>query len=383
MATLDQLAAEQRAIIDLVLQRGRSYDELATMLDIPGSRVRELARDALIQLSPVSAERVESERRGQIADYVLRQQSGGEETATKALLRRSEAGRAWTSSLIDSLADMYDGDRPEIPEAEAEAPSRRRERERPRERERIREPRAERTPARERRPAREPRQREREPRRREQLSPDAQAAVRRRRIAAALLGALVLAGVVVGIIAIASGGGDGKKKSKTTAARAQTKLIGQLLLKPVNGASSTNQGIAVIATQGNQPELIVQAKLPPSKQGTAYGVWLYNSPTDNLSLGAQVTDQAGNYQGRGNLPSNLSKYKYIDISLQPIPDRACQSNPTCLKNAQKHSGTSVLRGKVADMQAPQTGAGAGAGAAPGQTTAPGQTPAPGGAQTTP
>lgn len=379
MATLDQLSAEQRAIIDLVLSRGRSYDELADMLDIPSARVRELARDALVNLAPASADRVDADRRGQIADYVLRQQSGGEETATKALLRRSEAGRAWTSSLVDSLYDMYDGDRPEIPDAEIEAAPRRRERERPRDRDRDR---ASHARTRE-RPAREPRdrepRREREPlRRREELSPDARAAVRRRRISAALLAAVVLAGIVLGVILITGGDDDGGKKKKATATRGQTRLLGELLLRPVGGASRDDQGIAIIATQGDQPELIVQAKLPPSKQGTAYGVWLYNSQTDNFSLGAQVTDQAGNYQGRGNLPSNLSKFKYIDLSLQPIPDPACQRNPTCLRNAQKHSGTSILRGRLSEMQAPQ--AGAGAGAQQGQ----GAAPAPGGAtQTTP
>ena len=52
MATFDQLSAEQRAIIELVLKQGQSYDELGDMLGMPTSRVRELARDALVRLSP-------------------------------------------------------------------------------------------------------------------------------------------------------------------------------------------------------------------------------------------------------------------------------------------------------------------------------------------
>src|SRR2546425_11180872 len=83
MATLDQLSAEQRAIIELVLQRGKSYDELADMLAMPESRVRELARDALVSLAPVSARGVDDEWRGQLADYVLGQQPGPESTATE------------------------------------------------------------------------------------------------------------------------------------------------------------------------------------------------------------------------------------------------------------------------------------------------------------
>ena len=40
MATFDQLSAEQRAIIELVLKQGQSYDELGDMLGpahVPGA----------------------------------------------------------------------------------------------------------------------------------------------------------------------------------------------------------------------------------------------------------------------------------------------------------------------------------------------------------
>jgi hypothetical protein len=364
VATLDQLPAEQRAIIELVVQRGRSYEDLADMLSMPGQRVRQLAREALIELAPVSAKRVDADRRGQLADFVLGQQSSAEEIATQTHLRRSEAGRAWTSSLVDSLAGLYPNSPPEIPEGEAEPPPRReRERDRPRERERLR---GDRVPLRERgdraerRPRRDYPPVEKPPRRRERgkplrapstLSPEAQSAIRRRRIVGALLAAVVLVGIVVGVLLI-TGGSDDKKKSKAAATRAQPRIVGELLLKPVSGTSTTNQGIAIIATQAGKPKLIVQAKLTPTKQRQAYAVWLYNSRTNAVSLGAQVTDQSGNYQGAGSIPADYQKYRYIDISLQPIPDPTCQRNPTCLRNAQAHSGNSVLRGALADMQAP-------------------------------
>ena len=71
MATFDQLPADQRAIIELVLKRGRTYDALSDMLDMPASRVRELAREALTELAPHTAERVDPDWRAQVADYVL------------------------------------------------------------------------------------------------------------------------------------------------------------------------------------------------------------------------------------------------------------------------------------------------------------------------
>ena len=116
MATFDQLSAEQRAILELVLQRGQSYDALAGMLSMKEERVRELAHDALVHLAPVTAPKVEDDWRGQIADYILGQQSGPESTATRGHLRRSEQARAWAGSLLDSLETLY-GERalPSIP----------------------------------------------------------------------------------------------------------------------------------------------------------------------------------------------------------------------------------------------------------------------------
>ena len=116
VATFDQLSEEQRAVVELVLRRGKDYEELAEMLGMPEARVRELARDALLDLAPLSGRGVEEDWRGQLADYVLGQQSGPEATATRGHLRRSEAARTWARSLMDSLEQLYDnGSMPAIP----------------------------------------------------------------------------------------------------------------------------------------------------------------------------------------------------------------------------------------------------------------------------
>ena len=92
------------------------------MLGMPEARVRERARDALVELAPVSVRGVEEDWRGQLADYVLGQQAGPELTATRGHLRRSEAARSWTRSLLDSLEQLYaNGDLPAIPERRARA----------------------------------------------------------------------------------------------------------------------------------------------------------------------------------------------------------------------------------------------------------------------
>jgi anti-sigma-K factor RskA len=340
MPTFDQLPAEQRAIIELVVQRGRSYDALADALQLSPERVRELAHAALVELSPRTAERVEPERRAQIADYVLNQQSGAEARATQSHLKRSESGRMWTLSLLDSLEHMYeDGSAPEVPAAELEERPRRRERERERPRERARDGDRDRTRERERvRDRDRERERERarrEPRRRdERLEPDAERAIRNRRIAGAV-GALLIVGAAVTVALVLLIETDVRE-----AKNPETKLVGQLELTPTE-QGSRNQGLALLAQRGDDQSLIVQARLRPTTDDQAYEVWLYNSDREAVSLGAQVTDKDGNYQGAGRLPAPLDRYRYIDISLERLDRNTA------------HSGDSVLRGEVSKIQRPE------------------------------
>lgn len=338
MATFDQLDPEQRAIIELVLGSGRSYDTLADMLDSTPSRVRELAREALGELSPTTGSRVDPEWRGQLADYVLGQQSGPESTATQGHLKRSEAARVWAYSLIDSLDHLYaNGTQPVVPSAgNGAAPAPRRERERKRERERVR-------PVEEKRAERE---RKREPLRKpaaaadEPMSDEARRVVRRRRIIGGAIGLVVLAGIIVGIVALASGGGGSSKKKPSTQANAPVKVLGSIILNAQNGAKA--KGVAVIAQRGGQKQLIVQAALPASAQGEAYVVWLFNSPQDAISVGAQVADKQGRFQGAGPLPSNYQRYKSINVTKQKIS-----------ANATTYGGTLMLQGALASIVTPQ------------------------------
>jgi DNA-directed RNA polymerase specialized sigma24 family protein len=68
VATFDQLSEEQRAVVELVLRRGKDYEELSELLGMPEARVRDLARDALLDLAPLSGRGVEEDWRGQLAD---------------------------------------------------------------------------------------------------------------------------------------------------------------------------------------------------------------------------------------------------------------------------------------------------------------------------
>ena len=345
VATFDQLSADQRAILELVLKRGQTYEELSDMLGMPESRVRELAESSLVTLAPLSAEGVDRDWRGQLADYVLGQQTGPESTATRGHLRRSEPARTWARSLMDSLDDLYTGDGPPaIPEGDRSSA------------------RAERRPRRERAPAAaagagagaEDGEADDGPTR--ALTPEARAAVRRRRLmgAGAAAAVLVVLGVLVWPIGLLTGG-DEKAKNEPAAGNGQPRLVGQTVLKPIEG-NKQGGGVAVVAERGGQRQLIVQAQLPRSQRRQAYEVWLYNTDGDAMSIGAQVTDKQGRYQGAGPLPKAFDKFEFIDISREAIDRNA------------KHSGTSFLRGPLAPLK------GEGGGPQPQQPQLPQQQP---------
>jgi hypothetical protein len=399
MATLDQLPPEQRAIVELVVQRGRSYETLAEVLQVPEARVRELAREALTELSPRTASRVDVDRRGQVADYLMRQQSPDEERATRDYLKQSEPARAWALSLLDSLDPLYaNGSAPSVPEPAAAAETAE-DRIRARERERVgKKPAAAAVVAEPEAAAEEPEPeaatKPREPKAkpdRAALSPEAQAALRRRRILGAVAGFAILAGVIVGILAIAGAFDSGKKKSSssssaastsgstttpsgtsTTSGAAPVQVVGGIALNPI-GKNNKSQGVAYIVQQGTQRYVVVQAKVPPlpnTQKVAAYEVWLYNSNTDARSLGAQYTNAQGVLQGRAPLPADVGKFKSIDISRELFAD----------KNA-GHSNNSVLRGDFSSIKPVQQPSGTST--TPGASTTPAPAPTPGGTGTTP
>jgi Anti-sigma-K factor rskA/Sigma-70, region 4 len=315
MGTFDQLSDEQRAIVELVLRQGKSYDELSDMLGMPEARVRELARDALVDLAPISARGVEADWRGQLADYVLGQQAGPEATATRGHLRRSEAARSWTRSLLDSLEQLYpNGAVPVIPDAErgsrrgAAAP-----------------PGAATAAA-------EPRT----------VSPAALAAVRRRRLlTGGGVAVLILLAVLLWPIGVLTGDDDEGSRASSGSTG------GEQAAAPEGQIPTGTQGSAFITRRGGATQMVVQATgLEPSTQDTAYQVWLYNSNEDRKSLGATATDQQGSLQAIANLPANYRSYEFIDLTSVTV--RRGGQNP------QFETGPSVLRGLLELRDKPVT-----------------------------
>ena len=348
MATFDQLAADQRAIIEIVLRQGKSYEQIGEMLDLPPARVRELAREALGELAPTTADLVDPQWRGQVADYILGEQTGPEAQATRGHLKRSEPARIWAYSLLDALADFYqEGSRPEIPVGEAgggrtrsRAASNGDEGGSP-----LAAPRRTRSGG--------------------QLSPEARSALMRRRILAGIAGLIVLGLLIFGATKIFGGddnkndnGGQTASSTTTTptGAQGQGQVVAQAVLAPI-GKSFKGTGAALVYQSGNQSLAVVRAKVPPSTGKNKYVLWLYNSDKQLAPLAADVTDKQGNFQGAAALPNGWQNYRFFDLTYQT----------TSGKNV--GHGRSVMRGPITQPQE-SNGSGTGTGTGTGTSTTP-------------
>src|SRR3954471_23235289 len=114
---LDALAPDQRAVVQLVLQRERSYAQIAELLKISEDAVRARAHAGLSALAPDVE--IPADTLGQISDFLLGQQNGKPRQATRRLLRSSNGARAWAEAVHAQLEDVG-GNLPDLPPLAAE-----------------------------------------------------------------------------------------------------------------------------------------------------------------------------------------------------------------------------------------------------------------------
>jgi hypothetical protein len=108
MTRIDDLPADRRAVLELLVRHGKSYDDLATMLRIEPEKVRERARDALDRLGPL-------ERKDELVDYLLGQQGAVERAAAHKLLEQSADARSWARGVAGELQTIAPGPVPDVP----------------------------------------------------------------------------------------------------------------------------------------------------------------------------------------------------------------------------------------------------------------------------
>ena len=363
--SLDALAPDQRAVVQLVLQQERSYEELAGLLGISTDAVRERAHNGLERLAPASG--VPADQRAQIADYLLAQQSVSKREATRSLLSSSLEARAWAHAVSDQLRDVASAPLPDIPAGKAAAapapafepePEPELEPEPEPEPEAAPEPEPEpaeptaETPAVRARPRPRPAAEERPPREREKPSttPPARPPVRETppKSSSKLGGALLIGGLALALAAViaflVSGDDDPKKTTTTTGAKASPTAsatssfqpVGQIELSQVGTGKAKGQ-MVIFASPDNALAFTIQATdMPASKRGEAYAVWLIGGDAPHRMGFAPPVGEDGKFGTSGprtgdakKFPNWLAEAKQVIVSRETDQD-AEQPGPIVL-----------------------------------------------------
>jgi hypothetical protein len=339
MASLDALPPDQRAVLQLVLQRGRSYDDIAQLLSIDRAAVRQRALAAFDALGPPS--RVEPERRALITDYLLGQLPSAVAQDTRAHLAESASERAWARVLASELAPLATSGLPEIPaEPRPGAPARREEAGQPESQPAAERPRA--APSAD--PAAglagatasatgEPDSTPRIPPDLGLPEPQKAGAPRSSRVGGAvLLGLGALVAIVVVVIVLVTGGSSKSTSSAPAAASSTSSTpaatgtgssttpqpIAQVNLTSPTGNSKI-AGIAQVVKQGAQEGIVIAAAgVPANTKHDAYAVWLYKSPTKAKILGFvnPGVGANGKLSTAGPLPADASQYSQLLVTLE-------------------------------------------------------------------
>src|SRR5689334_11668053 len=91
MSRLDDLPADQRATLSLLLRQGKGYAEVAQLLQIGEHAVHDRAHAALAVLAPREARELTPQRREEIGDYMLGQRGLDDRQRARVLLEDSPA----------------------------------------------------------------------------------------------------------------------------------------------------------------------------------------------------------------------------------------------------------------------------------------------------
>jgi hypothetical protein len=351
MSGIKELSVEQMAVLGLVLRQGRPFSALAGMLDMDEGEMRRRAHEALDALGPDDGAGLDPDRRAEIGDYLLGQQSAEQRADTYRFLEGSAPGRAWARVVADQLRDLAKNALPGIPDGDAaEARS-------------ATEPAtvpvgAAATPdsapasAQAAAPAQAHAEAAAAPPPDDGATPAAFGAspTRGGRLGAPrssrLGGAILLGGLALVAIAVVlffalrgggddGGGGSATPAASTTATQPQAQVEAQVnLVPPSNRKSLKALGVVLVQKSQGQDQIVAAVQgLPKPKRG-GYGIWLYSGPGKAQWLGFFASqDSQGRLLARGQLKASIADYREVLVT------REAKGNPA-------RPGAIFLRGPI-------------------------------------
>ena len=311
MARIDELRPDQRAALQLLLVQGRSYDDIAQLLRIDQSAVRERAHAALDSLGPEEVAGLSLEEQDEIADYLLGQQTASQRAATRRFLESSGPARAWARVVGGELRPMAGDNLPDVPAEAAEVD--------------------------------------------EAFDAlDARTAHRERVERSSRVGGAILiaaaAIAIVGLIALGIsvlGGDDNEEPSASTTTTTSTQggqpqIEAQINLTPPEGSGSKAVGVAQIARQGGKRAVALAAEgLEPATKSRFYAIWLYSSPTNARRLGfPPQPGKDGRIATSFELPRDANSYDRLVLTRE-TNEQPKQPGPIVIGGPLKGTGGST------------------------------------------
>ncbi len=321
MTGIDDLPADQRAVLRLLLDQHRSYQEIATTLKMAPAAVRDRAHDALNAVGPPDTP-LGRERRAQVADWLLGQQTAAETETTEDLLRGSASARAWARQVCGEIEPLAGRPLPELP-GTTEGTARSLPETRPAsllvdDDEAVSDAAA---------------LDEDGSSTSEMRSPGRTTSLRGMERPSSRRGGAVLLAVLALLVAVGAGvligratkdGGD-DKAAATTPQSSNINVLGQTNLRPPAGAPDKDAvGIAQFverkAEGKDDPEKllnVIAQGLPRAPEGSGYGIWLTKSGADPVWLGYfQAVTTTGEVGAQSALKVEPKGYERVILTRQ-------------------------------------------------------------------
>jgi hypothetical protein len=325
------IAPEQQATLQLLLERGQSYADLAQLLGQDEAEVRARARAALTELGGA-----DPDRNVGLTDYLLGQADPIGRADASRHLREDPADHQLATDLSETLRAMFPA--AELPRLPGE-------------------PRTGGLLGRSRRPARPSAEEDAAPRK----SPFSGLSGSQTRmiVIAASAGVLLLAVVLAVAGVFGGGGGDSTAATDTSTTAAADEQIQRVALRPVSGGDAKGEATFGLAT-GDQPFVDISIDgLDPAPSGQTYVIWLMITDTQGYPLSPITVSDSGSFQDRFSIPSAVlplvARVQFVDVSIAPVKAirklvrDAIQQTALVLEEP----GDVVLRGeipKAADQQ---------------------------------
>lgn len=331
------LKPDQRALVQLVCERGQSYADLADLLGIPESEVRERARAALAELGGADPDAEVG-----LTDYLLGQADPiGRADAVRHLQQNAGARELATDIATRLQAIAPQAELPKIPEPRG---GRRR---------------AATTSPRE-RPAAGPRQRD------EVAGRPAVPPHHRTRLIAVLAGAGVL--LLFGVLAIAGvfSGDDGSAEATGEEAAAGQGEVTTVPLEPRGGSGVAGEAGFGIASESLLVDLVIDGLDPEPPEDRVYVLWLLAADDAGYPVQIVIPDQGGRVDDQFQIPADVAvavagAARAVAVSesparpLQRVIDEALEAESPLVP----FSGELLAEGRIPRARGGRSGGGSG------------------------